>query len=324
MGHWSELRGRPSVARALESRPATALRWASNHRGQRRLIGRRYLFDAIARFSPSIAVDAGGIRVHLSTGDKRVSREIFAGGLYQEERLFARLHACLERHGHPATIAGRGFLDVGANIGTATCLALRRYGAARAWTFEPAPENVRLLRQNLLANELQDRVDVHACAVSDQDATVTLELSEDNSGDHRVRIDGNALPGELDEHRRRVVDVPSIRLDGLFEAGAIDVAGIGLAWLDVQGHEAHVLAGAAALLHAPIPIVCEYWPYGLRRSGGLDRFARLVADARRSVVDLGADGEEAITPKDLPGVAGRLPGAAFTDLLLLPPDGDAS
>ena len=46
-----------------------------------------------------------------------------------------------------------------------------------------------------------------------------------------------------------------------------------------------MLAGAPGLLAAKVPMFCEYWPYGLRRAGGLDRFHAIVAASFTEVVD---------------------------------------
>lgn len=299
--------------------PANFLRWALNFRGQRRAIGRGYLFDALGRVTPSVAVDAGGLRLHLNTADRIVSRGIFANGLW-EPPMFERVTQELADRGLGGRLDGKLFLDIGANIGTASCHAVSAYGAAVSWAFEPAPENIWFLRQNIVANGLEDRVRVHPCALSDQDGSVTFELSDVNSGDHRVRTAAAAAsPALLGESQWRTTEVPARRLDGFVEDGTLDLDRVGLAWIDVQGHEGHVLAGALALLSSPVPIVCEYWPYGLRRAGGLERFSEQLAGRRAGFVDLSRPTGEAMplsALRDLTETLGRADEA--TDLLLLP------
>ncbi len=109
---------------------------------------------------------------------------------------------------------------------------------------------------------------------------------------------------------------------GLVETGDVDIDRVGLAWIDVQGHEGHVLAGATSLLERPIPAVTEFWPEALRRAGGLDRFRALVAGRYSEVVDLRrslAEGRAELTPTGrLDDLIERYAGAAsFTDLLLI-------
>jgi len=301
------------------SHSANALRWMLNFRGQRRPIGRRYVFDALGLFTPSVAVDTDGLRLFLSTSDREVSRETFARGAY-ERALFQRVISELDVHGS-SWLIGRGFLDIGAHIGSATCLAMVRYGAACSWMFEPSPDNLKLLRQNVLVNGIEDRVRLHPVALSDWDGELSFELSDTNWGDHRIRLEGAQKPRSralLGEDTRRTIRVAARRLDGLVESGALDLASIGLAWIDVQGHEGHVLAGARTLLASDVPIVCEYWPYGLDRADGLHRFNELVASSRPLFVDLGVVGSHATSTSKIGMLRSRYRNLTGTDLLLLP------
>ncbi len=68
--------------------------------------------------------------------------------------------------------------------------------------------------------------------------------------------------------------------------------------MDVQGHEAHVLRGASELLRSDVPIVIEYWPYGLRRAGGLETLHSLIAEHYAYVIDLRSRDEQ--PPRLLP------------------------
>lgn len=294
------------------------MRWMLNFRGQRRAIGRGYLFDVLRRVTPSVAVDTDGLRLYLSTADRIVSRRIFASGLW-ERLAFERVMQELADRGLDAGLEGRLFLDIGANIGTASCHAVSAYGAALSLAFEPAPENLRSLRQNIIANELEDRVRVHACALSDQDGSVAFELSDVNSGDHRVRTAAaEGQPALLGESAWSKTEVAARRLDGFVADGTLELDRVGLAWIDVQGHEGHVLGGASALLDSQVPIVCEYWPYGLRRAGGFERFRDELVGRRSGFVDLDRPGgAQPIAALD--GLAQNLsrPDEA-TDLLLLP------
>ena len=299
------------------SAPANLLRWATNFRGQRRTIGRRYLFDALARLTPSVAVDTDGLRLYLSTADGGASRTTFAEGVF-DRRLLTRVSEELERIGAPA-LQGRGFLDIGANIGTASCMAVKTFGASRSWAFEPFPDSVRLLRLNVVANGLEHCVEVHACALSDHEGSMSFALSAVNWGDHRITVVSDRVPPPTrDESRRPSIDVPTLRLDDLVDSGTVDLASVGLAWIDVQGHEAHVLHGAMKLLRSDIPIVCEYWPYGLRRAASLDRFHALVSRERTTFIDLGRPDRVLRPSAKIADLHQHYPGEQFTDVLLLP------
>jgi FkbM family methyltransferase len=299
--------------------PANLLRWALNYRGQRRAIARGYLFDTLHWVTPSVAIETDGLRLYLSTADRVVSRRIFASGMW-ERPMFELVMRELADRGRGGDLGGKLFLDIGANIGTASFHAITAHGAALALAFEPAPQNLRFLRQNIVANEFEDRVQIHACALSDVDGQVAFELSDVNSGDHRVRTTtAQDRPALLGESSWSTTGVASRRLDGYVEDGTLALDRVGLAWIDVQGHEGHVFGGARKLLSSEVPVVCEFWPYALRRAGGFERFQGELAGRRSSFVDLG-DAAAGSQPIDcLEALAERLrrPDES-TDLLLLP------
>lgn len=290
---------------------------ALNYRGQRELLVREWFFRAAARFTPYVATEAGDLTFLVSTADEVIGRVTFMYRGFDEAAMARALAELGRRVGDPQPLRGRTLLDVGGNIGTTSAYAVRRFGAARAIAFEPAPDNVHLLRQNVALNGLTDRIDVHAVAVSDVEGELVLELSPENSGDHRVRT------GTGPETDGGQVVVPARPLDALVAEGAIDPAEVGLLWIDVQGHEPAVLAGAGRLLERGVPVVTEYWPAALRDGAGLDRFHDLVARRFREVVDLGHahTGTEvrALPAAEVASLAARYPGPADQcDLLLLP------
>ena len=59
------------------------------------------------------------------------------------------------------------FVDVGANIGFFTLAVAQRAAQGKVWSIEPDPQNVRLLRANVMLNGLEGRVEVHHAAASD-------------------------------------------------------------------------------------------------------------------------------------------------------------
>jgi hypothetical protein len=111
--------------------------------------------------------------------------------------------------------------------------------------------------------------------------------------------------------------VPARRLDTLAEGGDIAVAETTVVWVDAQGHEGQILAGAQTLL-GRVPMVLEFWPYGLRRAGGYDLFLESVA--RWPVVfDIRYRPATRVAQGDLAALGARLERErSFTDLLLIP------
>jgi FkbM family methyltransferase len=257
-------------------------------------------------------------RITFSSHDRVIGRSLFLHRHYAYP-VMRRTVEVLRREGRlPAGAAGC-VLDVGANVGT-VCLALLRDGVfATAAAFEPEPGNYAYLRRNVEQNGLAGRVGTFACALSDRDGELFLERSAENLGDHRVRVSGDAsVSGSYGEEGRQVIRVPVRTLDSLLDELPLATDQPNLVWMDVQGHEGHVLRGSGALLGRGTPVVTEFWPYGLRRAGTSDEeFGSLVAAHFRHWLNL-REPEPTRRPIDSLGELYRsLQGVQSTDLLLL-------
>jgi len=290
----------------------------------RRQMRRQLLLALIERHVTRIvAVDGDGIRYLIDTADRGpITLRIFSEGRY-EEPLVARVSGLLaDVRDEPRPLENRAFVDVGANIGTATLVALKRFGATRALALEPHPANLRLLRMNLIANELEERATVMGVAASDGPGELELEMATHNIGDHRIRTGAESGRGAVEEGSRAVIRVPAVRLDEAVAEAGIGLDEIGLVWIDVQGHEPQVLKGADSLVDAAVPMLIEYWPYGLARAGGLDALHRIISERFSEVWNLGEEaGAEAVAPidpSDVALLASRYPSENdSTNLLLL-------
>jgi FkbM family methyltransferase len=273
-------------------------------------------FRALANLTPSFAVEADGVRIHVDTSDEEISRLVFIYGLY-DKPLMTVAFSALSQLGGPADLSGRRLLDLGANIGTTTLTATACFAAEGSYAFEPEPANFRTLAVNVAANGLGERVAAFEVALSDRPGAVELERSPTNAGDHRVR----AASEPADPHRE-TVEVRAARLDDLVETGDVDLDRVGLSWVDVQGHEGQLLAGAGSLLEREIPMVAEYWPHGLRAAGGHELFLERAA-AFAGFIDLGGPagtpGDRVRPIDEIAALDARLAGPDdHSDLLLLP------
>ncbi len=245
---------------------------------------RRAFWRLATRFTPYLAVDREGMRLLVSTSDETIGRRLFVYHRTPELDIVRAFEALRGIPGLAARLRGTTIVEVGANIGSHTVELVRHYDAASVVAIEPNPENCELLTQNVLANGVADRVRLLPIALSDRDGAVELELSSDNSGDHRVRVAGAEQRGA--EARRTTIEVRAARFDSIVDRGELDLGQVGLIWMDAQGHEAHILAGATRLLGSPIPIMMEYWPYGLRRANGLQALHELIAEHYSHVIDV--------------------------------------
>lgn len=239
---------------------------------RRKTMRTQWILGLTERFvSPVIAVDDGDIRYFVDVRDKGPITVGLVGEKQWDEPLMARtlelLTTLLDRRD---PLRGRVFVDVGGNIGTASLCALKRFGAGRAVAFEPEPKNFKFLKLNLIANDLETVALPVQLAISDAPGELVLEIAPENVGDHRIRTGDEAGDASLGEDRRETVRVEAMTLDQALGKTGVEVDDIGLVWIDVQGHEPQVLAGATRALASGAPVLLEYWPYGLGRAGGLE------------------------------------------------------
>ena len=212
-----------------------------------------------------------------------------------------------------AAQTGMTAVDIGANVGYLTVLLGHRVGAAgNVIAFEPDPTNFALLERSVEANLLTN-VTCEQAAVMGSTSTASLYLSGVNFGDHRVFDAKDDEQFNAGAPRARV-EVRAVSLDDYL--GRDGIANPGLIKMDIQGAEVAALPGMQrALSHPDVVLFCEFWPYGLRRSGadprqflnsltglGLELFE--IDEASQSIL--------AVDPKEL---SERYPDLGMTNLV---------
>lgn len=282
---------------------------------RRRRTLRRLLWSAITRL-PEFRVTRRtrhGI-LGFSSRDHGVGRLLFLRGEYE----YGQIERAAALGGF-ASGGRRWLLDVGANVGT-VCIAFAREGVfTRALAVEPAPDTFRHLVKNVALNNLDQAIRCVNVALSATSGAAEFELSS-NSGDHRVRVAGPLTAERYSEHKRSLISVPVRRLDDLLDETGIERRDVGLLWMDVQGHERHVLEGAPKLLASRVPVVIELWPYGLRRAGvEPDEFVEYLGARFTSYYDLGLEAPSPRSTTELPALLRQLTHfKSYADLLLRP------
>ncbi len=125
------------------------------------------------------------------------------------------------------------FIDVGANIGSYTLLAVA--AGARTLSYEPAPLAFARLRDNVNLNDAGARVRLRHAAVGSAAGEVLITCDQDTMN--------HVIPAGSAESTSPL-KVASVRLDDELAAES----GTSILKVDVEGYEAQVLAGAQQLL----------------------------------------------------------------------------
>lgn len=201
----------------------------------------------IRRIIPS-CLNSNGAVVVLNPNDPVVSGALTLGVYEKPETKFFSV-VCRP---------GMTFLDIGANVGYYTALAIARIGKdGRIIALEPDQENFGFLQQTVAANGAQNTTCVQKAAAA-ENGSLTLYVSTSNRGDNRLY--SNEFAGSTSQ-----VEVCTI--DALL--AQMDIASVDLVKIDVQGFEGHVLRGMKETIRhsSNLILLMEFWPFGLRSAG---------------------------------------------------------
>jgi FkbM family methyltransferase len=221
---------------------------------------RRSRFEALALKNNYAFADQGVEKFIVFTSDKEISKSVYVNGDFD----FAKVIKAIKLLGGQFKLDI--LIDVGANIGTICIPAVNRKIATKAIAFEPDPNNYRILVSNIHLNNLSENIEYYNLALgAESNQLLSLEMSENNSGDHRIRV--STEDGIYAEASRNVIRVKSEKFDSLVKR--LDKR-TSLIWMDTQGYEGFILQGASNAIEAQIPIVLEFWPYGIKRAGSYE------------------------------------------------------
>lgn len=272
-------------------------------------IGREAFFEIAPKNQLLLAHTTENIYYIVNTSDKMIGKRV-----YRDRKSFDahNLSDALKLIPSKKSI----LIDVGANIGTIGILGVYKGYFEKCIAFEPEPNNFKILKHNVSLNGLSDRFNLKNEALSNvANGSIEFELSEENFGDHRVRI--TTTSGIYNEAKRKVISVAVNTIDIALQDVKLDKC---VLFMDTQGFEGHVLSGARKLIEAHVPIVTEFWPYGLKRSGGIDLFYEvLITSGYTSMWDLKNPATKMqFSIEQLKAIASKLEDdGQFTDLLFV-------
>jgi FkbM family methyltransferase len=142
-------------------------------------------------------------------------------------------------------------IDVGANIGSFTCLAARLHPNAKVYAFEPQHDIANILRSNLQINGITE-VDVIVSPVTRDGRTVQF-WTQAGSGSSSICLSANSGATEM---RSVTLDrIPFRQFQNAFVK------------LDCEGSEAEILewlCDNADSLSPVVTVACEYHPWAPR------------------------------------------------------------
>jgi FkbM family methyltransferase len=193
----------------------------------------------------------------LNSSDKEIGRELFINNIFDFDKLILSLKLINHDKNNYTLI------DIGANLGSICIPAVKRNYFAKAIAIEPDPLNFKLLKLNIILNDLEKKIiPINKALGSNLDENVKFELSENNFGDHRI-IKKNKNQKDLYlESQRKSVMVKSTTLDKIIKIYQDKKIFI---FMDVQGFEGYVLKGSLNLLKSKPKLLLEFWPYGMLR-----------------------------------------------------------
>jgi 2-O-methyltransferase len=151
-------------------------------------------------------------------------------------------------------------LEIGCNDGSDTLAFLRVMPQAKIYCFEPDPRAVARFKKHLAS--YLDKVKLFEVAVSDRSGRIDFHSS--SGGDFPEGWDGSGSIRRPKNHLKetpwvkfeKLITVDTCRLDDWCAENCVKY--VDLIWMDVQGAEGDVIAGAQKILQATRFIYTEY------------------------------------------------------------------
>lgn len=203
---------------------------------------------------------------------------------------------------------GMSFLDIGANVGYYTALAMSRgRGRSRVIAMEPDPESFLYLKKTVLANGGPTEICVNKAA-ADRAGAMTLYVSADNRGDNRLYDN---------DFRSGTCTVDAVTVDDLLDSLRVET--VDFIKMDVQGYEGHALRGMQRTIRSSrsLILLMEFWPYGLACAGSSPN------DVLKSLASTGlllfelSDNARLNRVQDYNELIERLPGRRYANIVAI-------
>ena len=249
-------------------------------------------------FSPKkdVSVDVHGYRMYADTLDR-----IFALYLWK----FSALESLETKLIKKIVKKNMVIFDIGANIGYYTLIFADIVGEnGKVYSFEPDPNNYRLLVKNLKANGYGNVIPIRK-AISDKVGEINFFFSEEHRGDHRIYDPGDG---------RKLLKVKTTTLDEFIN----DKIKPDIIKIDIEGVEFLAFLGMNKLIKSNrnLIIICEFWPGALKKGGtSPQKFLNKIADYGFKI-NLINENKGSIEQTDIPSLINICRGNKSVNLLL--------
>ena len=222
----------------------------------------------------AVCLDKDGNKFIIDTRS-HLERHVYVFGEYERP-----IRTLIKRLIPPGVAA----VDVGANVGVHTVLMAQLAGpSGKVLALEPVPHLAARLRENVMMNQLADRVVIMPEAAGARDGMVDFfqpSATNVNQGQ------GSLAP--LPYLAPHPVRIPMRRLDSIL--AGLGLKSIRFLKIDVEGFELHVLKGAQETLNSSPYILFEYSEmWGPAGSDWGECFDLLVQQQGYAVYQVGAD-----------------------------------
>ena len=179
----------------------------------------RHLYDVAAiEFCPNVSM------YNLYPGDV-ISDNIAFNGFYELE---------LSREIAKLSQKGALFVDIGANMGYFSLLWAGLNPHGHVISYEAAPRNIELIKENIIKNNFSDRIMLVPKAAGHESGTANFTTGP---------IEQTGWGGISNKSTKNTIEVPVVRLDDELKDSIVDVLKI-----DVEGADTWVLYGCEKLL----------------------------------------------------------------------------
>ena len=144
---------------------------------------------------------------------------------------------------------GEVFFDIGANIGVFSIYAAKKHNNLKVYSFEPEYSNLSLLKQNIIENQLENKIFPYSVAISDAVGISHLYLQDLDEGAAAHTESKDTI--DITDEGYKVVGAEGIFTVTLdYIVGELDVVPSCIK-MDTDGNELKIIEGAKETLANP-------------------------------------------------------------------------